>query len=527
MDYPAAENRDLRSRRSNQVNALIRTTSRPRKAIGGSWVAVIGAFAFSFWTCAPGEAAPSPPAIVWKASLHSRFVNAVAISPDGTLLASASGDTTVKLWRFSSGEAIRTLAGHWDLVNSVAFSPDGATLASGSADQTIKLWRVADGALLRTLYGHTEFVSSVAFSPDGSTLLSGGGDTSLRLWRVANGALLQTSFGHISTIWSLAISPDGALAASGSGSLLEAPGTGENTIKLWRLSDGVVVRTLQGHSADVWSVRFSPEGTLLASGSGDKTIKLWRVSDGAPVRTLAGHSAEVLSVAFTPDGLTLASGSRHPDNTLKFWRASDGATLLSYNQETYFINSIAFSPDGRWFGYGRDDNYVVAARNPFPPTGPPRIVLQPQDRSVACYDNTVLQVAAAGNAPLTFQWSLNGANLPDATNSSLALDNVRAPDAGAYRVAVSNALDAVISDPAVVTVLDTEPAVRLLVALRGGRVRVTWPQTCADYVLEENASVDPNANWNVVGPTAVLSDEFFSVDLPLNGTGRFLRLRKL
>jgi WD40 repeat protein len=82
-------------------------------------------------------------------------VRSVAFAPDGALLASASGDRTVRLWRVANGALLRTLKGHTASVLSVAFAPDGATLVSGSYDRTVRLWRVADGALLHTLKGHT------------------------------------------------------------------------------------------------------------------------------------------------------------------------------------------------------------------------------------------------------------------------------------------------------------------------------------------------------------------------------------
>jgi WD40 repeat protein len=106
------------------------------------------------------------------------------------------------------------------------------------------------------------------------------------------------------------------------------------------------------------------DGRLLASGSLDNTIKLWRVSDGASVRTLTGHMEDVLSVAFSPDGALLASGGG--DRTIRIWRVSDGALLQTYDQETSTgAYSIQFSPNGQLFGYGRWDATVVVARNPF------------------------------------------------------------------------------------------------------------------------------------------------------------------
>jgi len=86
---------------------------------------------------------------------------------------------------------------------------------------------------------------------------------------------------------------------------------------LWRVSDGRLLRTLEGHTDWVNSVTFSPDGQTLASGSRDSPIRLWRASDGALLRTLKGHTSDVNSVAFSPDGLWLASGNL--DGTISLW----------------------------------------------------------------------------------------------------------------------------------------------------------------------------------------------------------------
>ena len=100
-----------------------------------------------------------------------------------------------------------------------------------------------------------------------------------------------------------------------------ASGSSDKTVKLWDVASGRELRTLSGHTDDVISVAFSPDGKVLASGSRDNTIKLWDVASGRELRTLSGHTNTVLSVAFSPDGKLLASGSWTTPSSSGTWRA--------------------------------------------------------------------------------------------------------------------------------------------------------------------------------------------------------------
>ncbi len=328
------------------------------------WVSLLSSGSSSTYSSLPaipitshGKPAPTiiAPQQIWECVQtikgHAGMVYALAISPDGQIIASGSSDRTIKLWQLHTAKKIRHLgrwfSGHIESVWTLAFSPDGRTLASGSWDNTVKLWQVSTGKKIRTINAHLNWVNSVRFSPDGQLLASGSADSTIRLWQVSTGQEICTFKGHTDSVSDLAFSPDGKLLASASN---------DCTIKLWHVNTSREIHTFTGHSFFVNSITFDREGENLVSGSSDCTIKVWQVATGRQICTLKRHSATVSSVAFNRDAQILVSGSW--DNTIKLWHVGTGKEICTLNGHDSYIRAVAFSPDGKTIVSASDDDTI-------------------------------------------------------------------------------------------------------------------------------------------------------------------------
>ena len=264
------------------------------------------------------------------------FVNAVAFSPGGNLIATGYGDGQIQLWRAGAhlvplGKpqiASHVSAASTNQVEFVAFSAGGPILASGADDGTVRLWDVADPAKPRLLAtvddARDAIVFSVAFSPRGHVLAAASSNDLVRLWNVADPAhptpLGKPLRGPANYAYTVAFSPSGRTLAVGSA---------DRDIRLWDVADPARPRrigpVLTGPSGYVYSVAFSPSGHTLIAGNTDGSVWLWDLTNPADpdlIATLTGPTGHVYSVAFSPSGHTIAAA----DSSGQVWLWDTHAT---------------------------------------------------------------------------------------------------------------------------------------------------------------------------------------------------------
>ncbi|HYV38866.1 MAG TPA: PQQ-binding-like beta-propeller repeat protein [Gemmataceae bacterium] len=310
---------------------------------------------------------------------------AAIFSPDGKLLASGGSGGTVRLWDPQTGKEVRRWQGALLHISGLVFSP-GNDVLYGATSEGIRRWHVPSGKEIEPLSGHTYFVEQLHFTADGKTILSRGGDQKVLEWDVASSQLRRILHNEPRpqppAHWQLAaadLSADGKSLALVRWEGLDDKIEPERIIHLWDTAQSKEVWTLTGHKEPARSIKFAPDGKLLASAGADG-LRLWDVAKGKEIQHLQGGAgflafsphgkllaysgkggtihvwdiagakevrrwtARSAALAFSSDGNLLAIAGTED---IEVWSVASGAKIAHLKGLTSIISSLAFSPSGR------------------------------------------------------------------------------------------------------------------------------------------------------------------------------------
>lgn len=319
---------------------------------------------------------------------HAGFVDALAISQDGSLALSGDTDGTVLVWDLRTERVLRRLEATEELVSSVSVSPDGKLGASADTSGNIAVWELMTGRQLESWKYTHDSTTWVQFAPDGKRLVSADYGGQVALWELGRGDAVWSRYSPAGEPVSVDVSRDGdrLVFATWQGAVIQwgmdgrdlstlqvhedcasearYVGEGERVLSLScddelvfaDLNSGERLWAVQAHDGADTSLAVSWAGDIAVTGSDDGTVAVWNLDTAALSHRLERDEHLYMSIAIHPDGASFLAGAE--DGTIDRWSLPAGEPLWPLRGRVAPLRSVSFAEDGRSLAVGSDNGEV-------------------------------------------------------------------------------------------------------------------------------------------------------------------------